>query len=403
MHITSIRESGNSNSLMWAISNGADIKDNLPLVSIINDDLFFQVTIDGVNMYQLFRLTQLYRSKLKVCSIHRSEVPDTKTLDEMFPGFGERASSLLDHSIGIVTQMLSDNDIIADGTAQLYLPMITTTYAVQIPFSFVDAVESMTEDECRELFTMSYPSTLETIVEKGSCHGFYRAIMILIERMTENIRYDSKYEQLLNRTKYFALREYPEKLFKTGLLSFSKFDAISRSEVRCSLFNPNVESMRKSMKRMAQLKTPLEITAVIQLPIYHMQILESSYFPEDLRISHRSSINNILDNGMVVRNFNFKDDDPNEESEIDRYKVRILESKLRIMEFIEDVLRSDTNFHSPSLFAMLPSIYKANAVISFSTADLPNFLNNNTYPVIQEMFEEIQKLVRGVEIDIQKV
>jgi hypothetical protein len=59
MNISSIRESGSNNLLKWAIDNRADLKNNIPLASLINDELFYLVNIDGMNFYEVFRLTQL--------------------------------------------------------------------------------------------------------------------------------------------------------------------------------------------------------------------------------------------------------------------------------------------------------------------------------------------------------
>ena len=140
----------------------------------------------------------------------------------------------------------------------------------------------------------------------------------------------------------------------------------------------------------------------IQLPLYYMQILESSYFPEDLRISHRSSINNVIDNGLVFHNFNFRDDDENQESAISNYRVRISEANLNCLQLIRDITVSDSDYHSPSLFAMLPPIYQANAIITFTVDNLPSFLQHSD-PVINELFIEIQKMVKLVENDLQRV
>ena len=86
MKITSITESGSNNTLLWAISNGADIKSDIPLQSIINDELFFLVRLEDVNMFELFRLTQHFRNKLRIINEHMAAIPDDSDLINRFPG-----------------------------------------------------------------------------------------------------------------------------------------------------------------------------------------------------------------------------------------------------------------------------------------------------------------------------
>ena len=87
MKITSITESGSNNTLLWAISNGADIKSDIPLQSIINDELFFLVRLEDVNMFELFRLTQHFRNKLRIINEHMAAIPDDSDLINRFRMF----------------------------------------------------------------------------------------------------------------------------------------------------------------------------------------------------------------------------------------------------------------------------------------------------------------------------
>ena len=62
MKVTEIKESGSNNVLMWALHNSADIKSDIPLINIIDDEMHYIVTLSGVNMLELFRLTQAFRN-----------------------------------------------------------------------------------------------------------------------------------------------------------------------------------------------------------------------------------------------------------------------------------------------------------------------------------------------------
>jgi len=401
MKVMNIKESGNSNLLRWAISNNADLKGNLPLASLINDDLFYLVTINDINFYQLLRLTQMYRNKIKVVQVNRATLPSSVFLEERFAEFGERVNDILETYMGLVTQMIGDDDIIASNVPPLFLPMLTTTFNIQIPFAFIDLLEVMSEEECTNFFNQDYPHDLERIFATTT-HSLYIAILLLIEKNSRNIRYDARYEQLLKMTKYFVLlKENPDKLFKAGLLSFGKFDPVTRGEVKCNLFKADASNLQASMKYLTKLKSPLELSVAIQLPIYHMQALEASYHPEDLRISYRSSIANIVENGVPLNDFTFQDD-PDQGSMIEKYQVRIAEANLALLSLISEITKSEANIHPESLFALLPPIYRTNAVITLLVSDLSKFLTHND-PVILEMFMSIDRMATVVKNDLQKL
>jgi len=397
MKITEIVESGNQNIIRWAIAdNAAEIKGNLPLTSIINDDMFYLVKIDHVNFYELVRLTQLYRNKLKICNVHRAKIPSQGELEEWFPGFEEPVRKVLEMFTGLTAQMLADSDIIAEGTGRLFLPMITTTFTVQIPLAFIDVVEACNEVEAGTLFTQYYPDTLMEIFSYPS-HSLINATMAAIQSNVSYIWYDRKYESLLEHTKYFSLREIPGKLFKIGLLSFFKFDPVSRGEVRCNMFRGDPQETKEAMRSMWTMRSPLELSVCVQLPIYYMQLLEESYFPDDLRISHRSSIRNIVKNGLLFHDFNSVEDDEERENAINVYRVRITETNLTCMKLINDISGSGNNnmIKHRVLFSILPPAYLANAVITMMAHDIPKFIANSD-PIISDLFTEIQKLATTI-------
>lgn len=389
MKVNSIKLSGCDSALRWAIENHAELKDNLPMTSIINDETFFLVRIDDINFYQLFRLTQLYRSRLKVCDIDRTKIPDRTVLTDYFPGYETKVEELLELALGLTTQMLADDDIVDLGIPKLFLPMITTSFSVQIPFSFVDAIDVMTETEVSELFTEDYHHRLEVLPSRGGAHSLIRAIMVAVERSTGNIRYNPKYDKLLQLTKYFPLAATKEndQPFKVGLLSLSKFNHLTRSVVQASFFQPKDDEIVRGIESMANLSTPLELSFAVQLPIYNMQILEAMFSQDDLKISYRSSINNIVDNGIDLEHL-WVDD--NGET-IDNYSVRITEVQLATLKLISELTASDIDFHPSALFALLPPAYRTNAVITF-TEDRLITLRRVSDDVLKSMINKIAEL-----------
>jgi hypothetical protein len=407
MNISSIRESGSNNLLKWAINNKVDLKNHSPLASLINDELFFLVNIDNVNFYDVYRLTQLYRNKLRIRPIHTTrEIPETELADLFLPENVKQVSDTIEQFISLTTQMVADNDIIQEGCPRLFIPMITSTYDIQIPLSFIDVLDMLSSNEVNELFTPDYPATLNHIPDEDKFIMLKSAIYITIQKNTADIKYNDKYEKLINTTKYFPLKAENNQIFKCGLIGFSKFDNIARSQIKCNLFNADKSDIESKMHQMSRLKTPLELEFAIQLPIYYMNTLEASYYPEDLKISYRSSISNIINNGMVFHNFKINEDESNE-TEIDAYKVRISEANHDLLKTLDTLIQS-RNIGSKDLFgsipngifSLLPPIYLTNAVITITDDTIPQFLNTSD-DVLYALFKNIENVSRSVIQDIQ--
>ena len=139
MKITKITESGTNNLLRWAIQNGADIKNDSALHALINDQTFYLVTMENVNFFEVFRLTQMYREKMRIVSEEKAVVPPRSELAELFPGgytpdqnkpdekvpLCELAEHVMTNFINLVMQMNTDNDIIGAGALHLFVPMLT--------------------------------------------------------------------------------------------------------------------------------------------------------------------------------------------------------------------------------------------------------------------------------------
>ena len=415
MRIVDVKESGSNNVLRWAIRNKIGMFDengdpNIPLINVINDETFYLVTIANVTLYELFRLTQLYRNKLRIVDYEVPAVPSEEFLRNRFHGdVGvETALAAINRFTSIATQMISDNDIIHESGIQLIHPMITRLYEVQIPMAFADAVTVMSPRECSKLFTIEYPNTLDSILAEPKDneipHGFTK-LMLKVVQSTNNIKYDEGYEALIRETKYFALNPPPGQVYDVRLIGFSKYDPITKGEIKCNLFKADKETTAAAIKKMSKIssQSPLELEFAIQLPIGIMQVLEHSYFPEDLRIAYRSSINNILDNGMVFEDFKTLDVDHsismNEDGYEDRvkerdnaisaYKVRLADANHQMLQSMAALIQ-DGESHPSSISSLLPAGYRANAVVTLAYNDLPRF-REHVNPMLEEVFTTMQK------------
>ncbi len=418
MKFTEIRESGANNTLMWALSNGAVLSGDQPLLSIINDEMFYLITLSDINFFELFRLTQMYRDKLRILNSKQSVIPSEEELTDHFKGetsiddetipLYKVAENSIQRFLDLVDQMSSDDDIIHAGAARLFIPMINRRFDVQIPVSFYDLFMSMNDTEVSELFNSNYPNTLANVVT-SEVHGIKNVLGIGFVKGTQIIRYDSRYDKYLKATKYFPLAsDDGSRLYKIGLLGFSKRDLVARTEVRFSLFKVNKEQGLSTMKRLSKLNTPLEVDFAIQLPLEYMQLLESSYGRETLKIQYESSMSNILDAGINYNDFKISTwkDSATEENEeemaqrleehdnsISAYKIRIAEANEVMLKSIQVLLSSSgEEVNSTSIFSLLPSIYPSTAVITIP-ADNIKIFTSHPDPLLASMFNQIAEVI----------
>lgn len=428
MEITNIRESGANNLLMWAINNGADIKDDTQLQSIINDELFYLVTLNDINFMELFRLTQMYREKLRILTEKKAMLPPRNEIVSLFSGsyvldpkdpetkspMYELVEGVIESFINLALQMGNDDDIIKPSALRLFLPMISRKFDVQIPVSFIDLMDSISPDESERLFTSEYPATLNDIIE-AEVHGFKTKLTLGFLKGTSIIKYNQRYDKYLRITRYSPLKTCKnEKLYKYGILGFWKYDETSRAEVRCSLFNPNNELLGATLKRLSKLRTPLHIDFAIQLPIQYMQMLENSFDQDTLKVSYEASMATIIDGGIVYNDFITQEltdeNDPavvkayeDYTNNINAYRVRIAESNQLLLNAIPLLLDGDDNndVDVTSVFAMLPSIYMTKAVVSLNLDHTKKYLSHYD-PVIVEMFSDMLDVASSITSDINK-
>ena len=416
MNIIKIKESGCNNVLLWAIKNNANIKSDVPLQEIINQELFYLVTIEDVNQFELFRLTQTYRNKLRIIDEKIAEIPDQKYLTENFPGvfsdpedptkhmpMSEVAEHAITNFMNIVLQMKSDSDIISSNAAHLYIPMIARKYTVQIPISFIDVIDSVKLENVDKLFNLNYPNNLVNLPD-NPYNDIFNMIRIIFVKLTVIKKFNKRYEKYINYIKFAPLSKVSnDKLYKMYLLGFHKFNTIARSVSQCSLFNINENLLSESLKSLGRIKAPLELDFAIQLPIQVMQILENSFGEDMIKISYENSMISILDEGLRFNDFTVPDasnEELDNKNSINAYRVRLTEANQFALNTIK-LLTENVDSNIPTSFAILPSIYMAKAVITISIDNIET-LSKCQNEILSEMFRMMMETSKKILIDINK-
>lgn len=384
MKITKIEQSGSTNTLNWAIANNADIKTDNALVSVINNELFYWITISDINAFQLFRLTQAYRNKLKILEVLPIEIPSDESLKELFCGtvkVNDEELSTLDIAKvpmqlfnNISMQMKADNDIIDPSVVHLFIPMMLRRYTIKIPYNFSDIVYSLNIDNhsCEKIFNNNYPNTLNDIFTIDPM--LENIILMNVISLTRIIRYPSHLEDILNVTKYFPIKK-SDKFIDCQLLSYKKTHPISKDEIVCNLFKLDKESYQASMDKMRNINSPLDVEFVIQLPIVHMQLLQNTFSNNELEIKYESSMSDIIKSGLSYNDFRIPHNNETSGSvKIEGYKTRLQEAELTLMNSINALSSADkTLVDNSSIFALLPGIYKTKAVVTYHTDKMDEY------------------------------
>ncbi len=412
MKITDIKESGSNNILLWALENNADVKTDYQLQSIVNNELFYLVTFHNVNLFELFRLSQMYREKLYIIKEYQFSIPSSKDLNFMFNGFvclnennpEEKtplcavAEHVMNMFINLTKQMKNDDDIISSGALRLFLPMLTRKFDVQIPVSFIDLISSLNEEESSNIFKAEYPSTLKSIIE--SDNNFLNVLKMGFVKGTAIIKYNKRYDQYLEITKYQSLKKVKgTKLYRFNILSLFKFDKVVHGECRVSFFRAKTDSIefKKSIQKLATINSPLKIDFIIELPIEYMNLLMNSYSREDLPVQYESSISSILDSGLVYDDFitpEYNEDEEigeevqNKLNEIKAYRLRIEECNDILINSLPMFIENEGEIDITSVFAMLPSLYKTKAVITLDFSKI-NLFTNHYDSLLSTMFKEM--------------
>lgn len=423
MEITKFTESGCNNTLMWAISNGADIKSDTSLQEIINSELFYLITFSNVNFLELFRLTQNYRDHVRIVDEHAADIPSKAELMRSFPGTiaakddpetktnaADLAEFAINGFVNLALQMETDSDIIRPNMPKLFLPMISRKFDVQIPISFVDLIQRMSADESNKVFNENYPNTLKEVLNpEGS---IYKMMELGFLNSTHIVKYNQRSEKYISYVKYAPLNActIKDRLYKISLLGFHKYDNVSRGEVRCSLFNPNKDAITAALRSMGRLKTDLEVDFVIQLPIQYMQHLEYKFGSDMLAISYESSMSSIIDGGLIFNDFvapELTDEALNGDGKakehnnaISAYRTRLTEANQYVLNCIQTIITADNDVDYTALFAMLPSMYMTKAVITIKADKLSEMISSANNEVVSEMLSEAEKIAAKIVSDI---
>ena len=418
MNITNITEGGSNNILLWAIKNNASILNDHSLQSIVNDELYYTVTLTDVNLFELFRLTQIYREKLHIISEEQAELPSDDKLSLLFPGeyvpdnkapdktvkLHKMVQETIQSFINLTLQMSSDLDIVNKSIIPLFIPMISYKFSIQIPISFIDFISSLNKDEIDKIYNDEYPNTLYPNIIATEINSFKTSLQLVLIKSTSIIKYNKQYEQYIKLTKYAPLNTVKNnnELFKFALLDFFKYDPINRNEVKCNLqFTNYSTTFRKNLQLLEQIPSPLKVSFIVELPIQYMQLLENSFSREQLEIKYESSMADIIDSTKFLYNdfisYTYDVESINEENKIktithhnaiSEYKTRISECHQMLTNMIKILLSSNTDIDISSTFAMIPSLYKTKAVITINTSYKDEYLkinNADIYNMLEQM------------------
>ena len=429
MHIDDIRESGCSNILKWAIANGADLKNDIQLQALINDQTFYLVTVSDISFLEVFRLSQIYREKLRVLNEKRADIPGVNEMNEMFSGDSieqemsdgtkteVRLTEVAEYSaqqfLNLAIQMQADDDIIRPETTRLFIPMLCRRFDVQVPVSFIDIISGLqTEEEVTSLFNSDYPDNLHHEVIDAEHSGVRNALYMGLLKSTSIVRYQPHYEQLIKMVKYSHLNKVKsDELYKFRMIGFYKYDNISHGEVRCDMFQPNKSIVAQNMKRLAYINTPLKVEFVIQLPIQYMQMILASFSREELAVTYESSMSSIIDAGISFHDFKSHEfdeesEDPDVQAKITEYnnsiaayETRITEANQTTLNAISMLLNSEKDVDITSVFALLPAIYNAKAVITIDSSKLERyqqFFSGNLEAMFTEMISVVKSLITDI-------
>jgi hypothetical protein len=411
MKITGISASGSMNMLKWALSNGANPKSDTQVMSIINDEMFYLIDIEDVNFYELYQLTHVYRHKLRVSYIARKETFSQDDLKEYLGFASQECAAAIDSWVGISKQMLADDDIISNSTSALFCPMISHIFNIQIPLVFADAITAMSPGESEKIFAGSvddHIAVFNDIIaneEITTDSAFKQNMMLGLDQYIRGVVYNKRYTQLLQRTKFFPFKSKSDKLFRVGFIGAFKYDTLTRGQIRLNMFNATPEDATSTFAKLARSKSPLQVDIAVQLPMYYMQIIESSFLPEDIKTSYISTRENVIENGLVFKELLGDQGDHQQEEGIetpgDVYGVRIAEAEMNVLRAYKSAMNSNDAFIDRS-FALLPPLYRVNGVLTFQANKLASFQNHSDSRLV-DLFNDIAVVVNPIVQDINKL
>lgn len=415
MIITDIKESNSSNILKWALSNEADIKNDLSLLNFINDEMEYLVYIDDINFLELYNLTSYYRDDVRVIMRHPSDGYQLDYLKTIFPGKitidnnEVDIAEFVDYGIHKFTdlslQLKADTLNMDPSISLMFIPMINRKFTVQIPVKFIDLIMMSTPKEYENIFS-KYPDSLSSVINSNEI-GFKQKLMMELVKIMDIKTYDKRLIQYLEITKYKALNNHGENktYYSPELLSFYKKDFVSKKKIYCSLFKSTNIDMINEMKLMRMNRSDLEVEFAVQMPMEFMQLLMNSYNNNLLEIKFPSSFQ------MIIKNaFNFEyvissriNSSVNIPYVVGLYRKRMQEAYEENLNIVNILLNEYKNIDvsKNSIAALFPSIYTTKAILKFNTKNIPLFMDHPN-PFIKHMFSEIDTIISNLKGDIAK-
>ncbi|MCM1230669.1 MAG: hypothetical protein NC489_11090 [Ruminococcus flavefaciens] len=411
--------------LRWSIAHGADVKNDTAIQRLINDQLYYIVTFEDVNFFEMFRLTQMYREKLRIINEEKAIVPPRSELATLFPGgyamdpekpnektpLCELAEHVMTNFINLVLQMNADNDIIGTSSFHLFIPMLCRKFTVQIPVGFADFIGSMKPTEADEIYNHEYPETLNKILE-NPMHSVQMILQTGFIKGTSIIQYTQQYDRYLKTFKYSPLKNaQSDKLWKFKMVGFHKVDPITRGEVRVDMFNPDKEEMQKTMKWLGRINAPLEVDFAVQIPIHYMQILLNCYDRSVIKVDYESSMADIIDCGMTYKDFKIieipedaedKDKLQEKNESISAYKVRVSEANKLVLNSIPIIVQSETDVDVTAAFSMLPCGYNTRAIVTLRSDHIQDYTDRYD-PTVSDMLSHMVDFLISLNEDLKNM
>ena len=427
MKIASIQESGSNDLLRWAIQNGADVFTDRSLQSLIDDELGYLVTLQNVTTLELYRLASIYRNNLAIVVTNPATIPSAEELAAQFPGKaslpGHEESQvdiaeLVQTSIGLyfdlIAQMQADSDLIPISVTGLYPPMLTKTWDVQIPVSFITILGYiMDANERADWLSPDYPAQMSTYLERYPMGGLMQNLLCAFIQATELPHYFPDYRKYLDAIKFASLKTAPqtepEKLYKFVLNGFHCRNRGTKGEYRCGTFHPDPEQMKKTMKCMGSHGDGLYVDFVVQLPVMAMCTLLNSFSEEELPVRYLGQIQDIIQAGMPHFNLTVNEETASDDQSsptlvrLDHYEDRIKECEQISLNVIQAIRKTDTDISNTTVFGLLPGIYETRAQITLDKNRLPVYLDRLRYDtLLQNLFLELAPIVNGIARNIME-
>lgn len=419
MKLVDIAESNSSSILKWAIDHNAKFKKDLGLADIISDDMHYILTFDDVNFLELYRLTEIYRTKLKIIRTNEIRKPSDQYFEETFQGindkgisFGTIAKAGIEKYINIIKQIDANRkkgnfESLIDN---LLIPMICRTFSIQIPFRFIDLIFAASDQELNSIFNNMYPETLNSLIDRGGL-GFENQLILKIIKTIGIKPYEPKTVKYLDITKFNFLKKNNKehKFYDPVLLSFEKKSKLTGKIIKFSFFKSNQEELKMTLKRLKKMTEPFEFEFAIQIPLEYMQQIMNNYSSDIIDIRYVSSFEMITGRGfdynqiVKIRDYENEIDEP-----IDLYGARLheaaLENTAAVTELFKNALGTtrDQIISLIDIFSLLPSVYTTQITIKVSAEDFKKLMNE-TNPFIKSIFIKMSQQLNLLKNDIDKI